>query len=192
MPVPDFSPGEVLTAAAMDSIGLWRVAETTFTASNSITVDNCFSSSYNNYKIMIQWLQNTSSGGVFLKFKDSVGIVSTASYGYRAAGNFRSGASNLFAGFSNIDNLTSTGGIFIGSTGAATRGFTSADIFSPNLAQLKNLQGQYMGTSDGTNTFINLQIGGWQDSNTQMVGLNIAPTAGTMTGVVTIYGYRKA
>ena len=168
------------------------VASTTFTASNSITVDNCFSSTYDNYKIMVNWLHNTTSGGVFLKFKDSGGVVSTASYGSRAAGNFRTGATNNFTGFSNIDTLTSTGGIFIGSSGAATRGFISADIYSPNLAQLKNLQGQYMGPTDGTNNFLNLTIGGWQDSTTQMVGLNIAPTAGTLTGVVTVFGYRKA
>ena len=167
------------------------VASTTFTASNSITVDNCFSSTYDNYKIMIQYLQNTSNSGCFLKFKDSGGVVSTASYGYRAAGNFRSGASNLFTGYSNIDNLTSTGGIFIASTGAATRAYATAEIYSPNLAQQTNLMGQFMGVSDGTNILQNITIGGWQDSTTQMVGLNIAPIAGTMTGVVTVFGYRK-
>jgi hypothetical protein len=58
MPVPDFSPGEVLTAAAMDSIGLWLVkTQTVGTAVPSVTVTDAFSADYENYKIVY-------SGGV--------------------------------------------------------------------------------------------------------------------------------
>jgi hypothetical protein len=187
--------GQILTSAYVNNninSGMVYVAATTFTASSSVTVDNCFSSLYDNYKVTIQWLQNTTGGGAQFKFKDAGGVVSTASYGSRAGGNFRSGATNNFAAYSNVDSVTSTAGIFIGSAGAATRGYAVFEILSPNLAQQTNLMGQYMGTSDGTNNFLNLQIGGWQDSSTQMVGLNIAPAAGTMTGVITVFGYRKA
>jgi len=53
MPVPDFSPGEVLTAAAMDSIGLWLVkTQTVGTAVSSVTVTDAFSTTYDNYRII--------------------------------------------------------------------------------------------------------------------------------------------
>jgi hypothetical protein len=53
MPVPDFSPGEVLTAAAMDSVGMWRVGGGTITGT-SVQINDCFTSSYQNYKIIIR------------------------------------------------------------------------------------------------------------------------------------------
>jgi F0F1-type ATP synthase membrane subunit c/vacuolar-type H+-ATPase subunit K len=55
MPVPDFSPGEVLTAAAMDSIGLWLVKTQTVgsTAVSSVLVTDAFSSNFTNYRILV-------------------------------------------------------------------------------------------------------------------------------------------
>jgi hypothetical protein len=70
MPVPDFSPGEVLTAAAMDSIGMWQVGTMTFSASNSETVDGIFSSSYRRY--LLTWdLVSTAAAAtnVFLQLR---------------------------------------------------------------------------------------------------------------------------
>jgi hypothetical protein len=52
MPVPDFSPGEVLTAAAMDSIGLWKIAEVNLTGT-TVNIVGCFSSSFDAYRIVI-------------------------------------------------------------------------------------------------------------------------------------------
>jgi hypothetical protein len=52
MPVPDFSPGEVLTAAAMDSIGLWLVGGASFANVGSFDVTG-FSSDYENYELVM-------------------------------------------------------------------------------------------------------------------------------------------
>jgi hypothetical protein len=190
MPVPDFSPGEVLTAAAMDSIGLWLIKTETFTTDNSIDIDDCFSSNYDNYRVVIQWVQNTANGIAYAKFKSSGGLVST-NYASRAAGNYRTGGSNVFTEYLNDNALTATVGIFIGSVGTNLRGYASFDVLSPNLAQQTNLMGQFMSTQYSVNTLINLSIGGWQDSGTQMTGMNIYPDAGTLTGTVRVYGYRN-
>jgi hypothetical protein len=54
MPVPDFSPGEVLTAAAMDSVGLWLVkTQTIGTGVLTVTVTGAFSADWNNYLITV-------------------------------------------------------------------------------------------------------------------------------------------
>jgi hypothetical protein len=190
MPVPAFTPGEILTAANMNQVGLWLVKTETFTADNSVDIDACFNSNFANYRVECQWLHNTTAGAVNLKFKDAGGTIST-NYGTRAAGNYRSAGVNQFAAYANQNDLLGTAGVFIGSTNTGTRGYASFDIFSPNLAQQTNLMGQFMGESDGTNTLLNLTIGGWQNSATVMVGLNIAPAAGTLTGVVRVYGYRN-
>jgi hypothetical protein len=54
MPVPNFSPGEVLTAAAMDSIGLWLVkSQTIGTGVSSVLVPDAFSADFVNYRILV-------------------------------------------------------------------------------------------------------------------------------------------
>jgi hypothetical protein len=58
MPVPDFSPGEVLTAAAMDSIGLWKIAETSFTTAATPFIDGCFSADFENYVVVFRGLSS--------------------------------------------------------------------------------------------------------------------------------------
>ena len=57
MPVPDFSPGEILTASAMDSIGLWLVGGGSFANVGSFDVTG-FSSTYDFYELRM------SIGGV--------------------------------------------------------------------------------------------------------------------------------
>ena len=175
---------------AQNPTGLELIKTQTFTASSSIDVDNCFSSNFDNYRVVVQWLQNTTTTISYLKFKDSGGVISTA-YASRSAGNYRTGGANLFQGYLNDNDLTATTGIFIGSVNSSARGYATFDVLSPNLAQQTNLMGQFMSTQYSTNTLINVMLGGWQDSTTSMVGMNLYPSGGTMTGVVSVYGYRE-
>jgi hypothetical protein len=175
---------------AQNPTGLELIKTQTFTTSSSIDVDNCFSSNFDNYRVVVQWLQNTSTTISYLKFKDSGGVVSTA-YASRSNGSYRAGGANVFGEYLNDNALTATVGIFIGSVGSTYRGYATFDVLSPNLAQQTNLMGQFMSTQYSTNTLINVMLGGWQDSTTSMVGMNLYPSGGTMTGIVSVYGYRK-
>jgi hypothetical protein len=175
---------------AQNPTGLELVKTQTFTSSSSIDVDNCFSSNFDNYRVVVQWLQNTTTTISYLKFKDSGGVVSTA-YASRSNGSYRTGGANIFSEYLNDNALTATVGIFIGSVNSSARGYATFDVLSPNLAQQTNLMGQFMTTQYSTNTLINVMLGGWQDSTTSMVGMNLYPSGGTMTGVVSVYGYRK-
>jgi hypothetical protein len=60
MPVPDFSPGEVLTAAAMDSIGLWKIGGGTLSGT-AVNFQGVFTSDYNVYKMFFYNVRNTTS-----------------------------------------------------------------------------------------------------------------------------------
>ena len=79
MPVPDFSPGEVLTAAAMDSIGLWKVASGTLsgTATNFV---GCFTSDYTNYRIVVDGITFNTTGDVYIQFLNNTTPNATANY----------------------------------------------------------------------------------------------------------------
>lgn len=49
---PTFTVGQVLTAAQMNAVGLWKVNTTTVTNQNSLNINNCFTSDYDNYKVI--------------------------------------------------------------------------------------------------------------------------------------------
>jgi hypothetical protein len=72
MPVPDFSPGEVLTAAAMDSIGLWLVKTVTIgSAVTSVPVADAFSSTYDNYLITVNGGASSTPNEIRLRLGSS-------------------------------------------------------------------------------------------------------------------------
>ena len=72
MPVPDFSPGEVLTAQAMDSIGLWKVTSGSFTNQTQLLVDGCFNADFENYRVVLWNLTTASANELRLQFRTAV------------------------------------------------------------------------------------------------------------------------
>ena len=183
MPVPDFSPGEVLTASAMDSIGLWLVKTHTITGSAStVDVTSCFSSDYSNYRIVFDSL--VTSGAVNLSLRFLVGSSSTdtgyytsyfdVSLGGTVAGGGQTDGTSALA--SIIGNTVSAGGVI--------------EVYGPNKANRTSFTTQ--GIDTRTNGSPMRQTTGFQNSNTQFNGFRLLTlSAVTFTsGVIRVYGYR--
>ena len=63
---PTFSSGAVLTAAQMNSVGMWKIAvQTVGSAVASVTVSSVFTSDYNNYKIIYEGGISSASAVLF-------------------------------------------------------------------------------------------------------------------------------
>jgi hypothetical protein len=179
MPVPDFSPGEVLTAAAMDSIGLWKITSITSTGATH-NFNNVFTSDYRNYKIIITTSANSTSVDVSARMR--VGGVDTAGTGY-STGGYRAqwsasggigalydiGVSSFFMG--RLDNTSALG-------------MCSVELFNPQNAQITSFNSQFM---DGS--FLGNRIGRLANT-TQYDGISIFLSA-TWAGTISIYGYRN-
>jgi hypothetical protein len=177
MPVPDFSPGEVLTAAAMDSIGLWLVKTQTVGAGvGSVTVTNAFSSDYQNYRV--SWTGGTMSSATDLSFQLS-GLTAN---GYFGSSYFDSylGATTGINRFNNGSSWLRVGG------GNTTSAILSMDIFRPAVAAQTTMT--FSGFSGDLFTIFG---SGVQTAATAATGLILTPVAGTISGgVVRVYGYR--
>ena len=186
MPVPDFSPGEVLTAAAMDSIGLWKVASgpLSSTATNFV---GCFTDDYRNYRIVIDSVEMSGSGDLYFRTLNGSTPFTGASYEWSYLGlTTSSTAANSAAG---SQTLAYTGLEIGGATGIVFASL-SFDIYGPKLAQRKFVTSQAMGLRSG-----------FYYGRTGMTAVNdtiaydgiqfLTNTAVTMAGNVTIYGYRK-
>ena len=176
MPVPDFSPGEVLTASAMDSVAMWLVSTTTVgTGVSSITISNCFSANYNNYRVV--WNGIVSSVGANLQFQLS-GITGND---YLTGGSFTSYGSATLFGF----GPAATTSWVVGSAGQVTS-IGSVDIFAPFLTTAKGFGGF------GTGTTAQYTFNGACTSTSSATGLVVNANAGTLTGgTIRIYGYRN-
>jgi hypothetical protein len=182
MPVPDFSPGEVLTAAAMDSIGLWLVkTQTIGTAVSSVTVNDAFSANYDNYKII---LAGGTGSVANADLRITIGGSSTGYYGgvlfhaYSTAGPANvqavgfSNAAFLVCGLTTSDLISSQIEIF-GPQKTQVTGFTMP-FFQPRTAgALAYAQGYHNVASSYTS-------------------FTLSAASGTMTGgTIRVYGYRN-
>lgn len=198
---PDFTVGQVLTAAQMNAVGLWRITTctassaggTAATASNgvitvgtgntSVTVSNAFSADFDNYKIV--WSGGQSSGAVeiFLQLTSSGTPSTTGYYGTLVWANVTSGAV-AGAANNNAAQWSWAGGGAGANNGAASLNVELLNPFGAIRTRLHNAQVLY-GVVYGTYT-------GLHDVGTSYDGFKITPGSGTISnGQIRVYGYRK-
>jgi hypothetical protein len=182
MPVPDFSPGEVLTAAAMDSIGLWKVASGNFsTGVNTFDISNVFSSSYKSYRVIFRNVLCSAGSLYYIRLRNSGGIAAGADYVY--AGAFR-----LFGGGGADNNNTVNGNTFFvgGFATNVDQNYTTFDLHNPQQPLKTGFMASY--TNGDAGAFIN----GRHNLTTQYTGLTVLTNAApTFTnGEWAVYGYR--
>jgi hypothetical protein len=183
MPVPDFSPGEVLTAAAMDSIGLWKVASGSATGGAVLNIDNCFSADYRNYRIVLDDVRMTSGVvglGLNLRVGGSNNVLNY--YNIRNGWDYASGViatvlgSNTSVWFAGciVDGGNSSGCVI--------------DIFQPFLTQKTGYTSQ--GSDTRTAGTGGLSSSGFHNSATSFTGISISVGATYANINATVYGYR--
>ena len=180
MPVPDFSPGEIWTAGAADSIGLWLVkSQTIGTAVSSVTVTDAFNANYRAYKIIVTDCVASTTTNMGLKLG-----ASTTAY-YHGVNYIATNATGtpLAVGGSNEALWTRVG------AGDANGVHIDLDIVNPNVARHTTFFGMY--NFPGIPSFPGMGVGIHQ-VNTAYTAFDIVPGTGTITGgTIRVYGYRN-
>jgi hypothetical protein len=180
MPVPDFSPGEVLTAAAMDSIGLWKIASGSLSVTTSATnITGVFSSDHKNYKLLLKVISRTSNPSRF-SIRYIVGTTPTT-VNYYQSGVGADPAIDAVVYFQRSNNANQ---IFFDSTGFSAS--YSFDIFSPNLAQPTSHSGHVL---LGQQPYPYM-VGGFNSPATQHTGFQLFSDSGTLAMEYQVFGYR--
>lgn len=177
MPVPDFSPGEVLTASAMDSIGLWLISTTTIgTGVTSVPVNNCFSSNYKKYRIIIENSDTNGAGNHTIQLQ---GITTN---NYYVAGHTYAWTVSATA-YTPAPQTAFTVS-FNTASGSPTQ--IVLDIANPNLA-LRKFGFVTSSGGNGSCAFNMLSL-----STSTATGFDLAKSGNTMTGgTIRVYGYRN-
>lgn len=188
MAVKTFSVGEVLTASDTNTYlnngGLvYITSQTIGTAVSSVTVTNCFSSTYDNYRVVI-------SGGVGSTSTDlraQLGPSSVANYNtsYYGALFYIGAITDTTVSVAAMNNTGQWQWLAFVTTASVASSF---DLLSPNQARPTFIVGGQYTQTAGTG-FMNAM----HNVSSAFTDLKIYPNSGTLTGgTITVYGYRKA
>jgi hypothetical protein len=187
---PDFTTGQVLTAAQMNAVGLWEVASASFTsitAAAPLVLSNVFTTDYPHYKIVMSWTQATAGGYLNIRLRNSGGLISTSTYDTQTLENY---SSTVTA--SGVLNQSSWINLAY-NYNLGFQSFFNADIIFATVAQPTGLNGTGMTkrTGGGGNYMYVQSNTNMENTATIATGLNIYPDGGAMTGSYKIYGYRN-
>ena len=192
MPLTTYTAGEVLTAASLNANfsfaaggnGLVTTkAQTTFTAVNSVAVNNAFSATYDKYLILVRWT-NSSTGELAMQLSVG-GVAAATNYNIQlleinnttVAGSRSTAQSSWRAGFSTNGQIS----------------FAEIIVDGPFLAEQTNIISETAMTQTSATTVLANRTSGNHTTATSYDGFSLFTTvAQTMTGNYSVYGYGKS
>ena len=160
--------------STLENQGLTLINTTAFSAVSSVSFNDVFSSTYTNYKVILD-VQPSTSATVSLRFKtatDDTGSVYSFQ-NLKATSTTVAGTRTLSATSIDING------------GAGNKYIYTWDITEPNTTQdtiVFSTANEYMLSWYATY---------YVDTTTQYTGFSIFPSTGTITGKASIYGYKK-
>ena len=174
------SSGTVATTAYADGSGLVKIVDQTFSAGSAVSVNNCFTSTYQNYRVVLSGVQfAASSYAVRFRMRLS-GTDATAANSYRIEEIFISGSSTVTASYLTGDYLT-----IGGASSGSVQSLMVLEIARPNDAVFTAIHSQC--SYDG---FFGI-FGGSHSVATAYDGFTIYHPSSTLSGTVRVYGYRN-
>lgn len=182
MAIKTFSAGEVLTAGDTNTYlnngGLVYVTSQTFTGQTSVSFNNCFTSTYDNYYLQVSVIGSVAGNAYNMRYR--VGGVDATSADYAYWG---------FYWNTSAVNLTTTGatGLFINNRSTSVYDVTNIYVFGPNQSRTTGHQVD----SIELNTGLLIKTAGRFGLTTVFDGFTIYAASGTITGTISVYGYRK-
>jgi hypothetical protein len=155
--------------------------QVSFSGASSISLNGVFTSTYSNYKILTT---STASAGfeiAYLRLRASGSDATGGNYAWQKLG--ASGSSTF------PSRATSQTTYEIGYTRSGSLASWCLEIFSPNIAETTKMMSFQSDPVSGTpELFFNVGV---HSLSTAYDGITFYPGSGTMTGNISIYGYRN-
>ena len=168
-------------APAASSSGLTLIVKSSFSAITSHSLNNCFSATYDCYKVIVTFTASTGTG-IEISYKlRSSGTDNSADYA----------GTHLYAFGTTVgaqaNGALGTDEFFAGSSGAATAQYTSivSDINTPFQSQPTTFLSR---SSYGTALVFNNNSVGYHNNGSSFDGLTLIGSSGTLTGTIYVYG----
>jgi hypothetical protein len=170
------------TALGTKKSGLVLLNTTSFSAVASQSVNDVFSTTYDNYKVLIRLNASSVTSNAFFRLRVS-GADNTSGVYYYMANYFSASSTNVPV---NANNATQWNLFQTGTTAASHIDLT---IFNPFIAQKTTASGT-TSAANATVAFGGAWAGLW-DGTTSFTGFTIIGESGNLTGNVSVYGVNK-
>ena len=168
-------------AAFQPVAGLTLITTQSFSAVSSVSVNSCFTSTYDNYALIVHATIPSSETDAYLRLRASGSDASGSNYIFF---NQASGAN----GTGYNQNSTGTTQLTAGRLGSGGTGSLFVNIFRPHDAVQTAFQSQNV--ANGSTTVFVQSGGGLHSLNTSYDGFTFYPASSTFTGTLRLYGYR--
>lgn len=187
MAIKTFTTGEVLTAADTNTYlnngGLVYITQATMSAAANAFINNCFSATYQNYRIVVNGVgSNGIPAGSVIQLRkngsnNQTGYYYTTVYSTQVAGPTRTFTANVTSGE-------------VGAFGDIGQQSTVIDIFSP----YENVKTTWKDSCNGWGTNGGFYAEHYHLHNVTDTfdGFYFAMASGTFTGKIYVYGYRNS
>jgi hypothetical protein len=159
--------------------GLVLIDSDSFSAVSSVSVDNCFTSTYENYRIIFS---STSSASMRLRLRASSSDDSTSNYddAGRNEGSATGGIADVGATSWRLQDAAAT-----------SQNHFALDILKPQIAAPTMMLAQMVASTPSANIYA-YWVNGQHRSSTAYDGFSvILGGAGNFTGNIRVYGYRN-
>jgi hypothetical protein len=176
--VADSSTATGLKWAAPASGGLKKITSGTFTAQTAVSVNSCFSATYDVYLLEVRYISTSGTSTMTMKFRAS-GTDQDNNYYYGYTGASNTGTAQTYNG-------SNTAGSQIGLSGTAEGCLSSHTIYNPNNTSRK----LYVGGWSNGDSSIYVSGGGQRSNTTAADGFSLLFSAAS-TGLYAIYGLEK-
>lgn len=184
IPYPESSDYVADGATAMENIatqvdaktGLIVMSSQSFSAVSSLTIDGCFTSTFRNYRVVIN-VVGSASTGINGQFRYSGTTDTSANYN-------RTGWYYLGSSFASLSTTGQTA-MYLGAWSTAAYSPITLDIIVPNEATAT--RALHNAAQSDSNLLLNLHH--YVNTSTAYDGLYLAPSTGTMSGHIGIYAY---
>jgi hypothetical protein len=187
MTYPTFTSGDVLLASDMNAVGWWLVSDTTFTATNTVNVSSCFSSSYANYRLVFTVTAQSNPEIIYMRMRS--GSTNNTAASYDACGiEYATGSATITA----LGAMAQTSWRI--SFNNSSPGYLSSiiDITNPQLTAYTGFINKTV-WANSTTSIVQDETSGFWRGTTSFDGISLGiygNAAYTMTGRLRIYGYR--
>jgi len=174
-------PTSIANTGGSASIGATGVVS--FTSASAISLNGCFSSSYDNYRLMISLSAASADTYLYARLRASGSDITTSNYNssvIQAA--FGSTTLGNDAGGTSQSAWNRFGWLQSGTLALEV----PTDIGSPNLSRYTSFSNFNSRSGYGHQT-----AGGTFNATTVADGITIYPLSGTISGTIRVYGYRN-
>lgn len=163
--------------------GLTLVATGTAAAAASVTVNTCFTSTYDEYLLVVD-VTGSTLAQLYIQMRNAGSTITAANYQWWRMAYGNGGATD------NINTVGTTSWQF-GFVNGTVPSVANINLYDPLTSRIAN-HNAYSTTVNGTDTAMNIICTGFRYTSAQAFdSFVMSVSAGTMTGTVRVYGLTK-